>query len=92
MQHFLFDLFALLARTVKNLVRRAHFCFFKQNFERKKFPAFNQNFPVSIEERKKRLDERTLYTICKHGIVTGPTSAFAFAGWDFLAPKLVGTS
>ena len=35
----------------KNFGRRAYFCFFKQNFERKKFLAYNKKFPVYIKEK-----------------------------------------
>ena len=40
--YFIFELYNinyqdLFTRSVKNFVRRAHFCLFKQNFERKNF-------------------------------------------------------
>ena len=46
-----------------------YFCFFKQNFERKKFSAYNTKLPVNIIETKTRLLLEIFYPACKHGFM-----------------------
>ena len=57
----------LLTSSVKNFVRRAHFCFFKQTFKRKNFSAKIQKFSANIKEIK-RLAYKTFYATCQRGL------------------------
>ena len=53
--------FALFTCTVKKLVCRAYFCFFKQNFKHKNFSSCNKKLPAYINATKKRSAYKIFY-------------------------------
>ena len=62
---------ALFIDSVKNFLRRAYFCFFKQNFELKKFELKIKNFSAHQRSMKRLNLCKIFYAKCKQGLRWG---------------------
>ena len=63
----------------KNFVRRAFFCFLKQNFERKRLPACNKKISRVHQRNKKTLGLRFFFATCKALPVNSYAKAYLVA-------------